>query len=307
MTATRSPKKCSRTTKTLQQRHKVSIQKHSTSLPSSIKSKSPKAVGRKTKIRNFKLFTQLPIELRLKIWKYASESPRLIPASWKTKGNESTVQVFYELYAGPVPTVLQINRESRNEALRFYKQIGKRINLNGPLSQDGSISQEERLYINEQDTIYFIDNATRYDLLKALRAINKAMPLQRFAIRAERTHDMCHYYMSPPWAGPVKYNFPLLDALRRLPNLVNIIVTVDTSLLYNAKSPQRYFLDKVPAKRLHFANFLNKAVRPEVFQQCFADSFKTVAAQGYPAWRKFLDSNPGWKPPKFEVLHVKRR
>jgi hypothetical protein len=301
MTTTRSPKKCSLTTKTLQQRHKVSIQKSRTSLPPSTKPGTPKAVGRKTKIRNFKLFTLLPIELRLKIWKYASQSHRLIAASWKTRGNEARIQRFFELYAGPVPTVLQINQESRYEALRFFKKIRKHVFLNGPARR------KERLYINEQDTIYFVDIGTRYDLLKALRTINKAMPLYRFAFRAEKTDDLCRYYVGPSGAAPVKYRFSLQDAVRRFPNLVNIIATFDSSQFCNSKTPQKYILDKVPANRLHYSPADNKAVGPEVFKECFENSFKAVAARGHPAWRKFMDSNPGWKPPKFEVLHVKQR
>lgn len=109
-----------RSTKTSKQCRKISNRKIDTSSPTTAEPVATKLALRKRKTRIFKHFNKIPIELRLKIWQYAALSPRLIAAKWKTESNEIRLQSFYELRAGRVPAVLQINQESRKVALRIF-------------------------------------------------------------------------------------------------------------------------------------------------------------------------------------------
>ncbi|KAF4621873.1 hypothetical protein G7Y89_g14470 [Cudoniella acicularis] len=64
--------------------------------------------------KSFHRFPQLPIELRLMIWKFSFPRSRLIEVYYEEDTNSCTTTC-------PAPTALKICKESRQEALRHYK------------------------------------------------------------------------------------------------------------------------------------------------------------------------------------------
>jgi hypothetical protein len=65
-----------------------------------------------TSFSQFRLFSKLPIELRLAIWELMTLSPRRVPLHDRK----------YELYGhmDPYPTIFKVNQESRALALKLY-------------------------------------------------------------------------------------------------------------------------------------------------------------------------------------------
>jgi hypothetical protein len=265
------------------------------------KSGNIKRTNRKTKTRIFKLFNKLPVELRLKIWQYASQSPRLIAANWDTQVNEVRYQSFYTLHAGPVPTVLHINRESRNEGLRYFKQIKKYIVFNGP------DTKENRIYIQEQDTIYFVRIAARHDFGKTLRLINRDISLSHFAFRVERMDElMKRYYTGSTNVLRAMLHNVVLD----LPNLTHIMAAFDASHFSITKIPQDYEFRYLPPTKSP-----NRSVRGKMDPSKYRKKYENfswnlkdeVLIPGImPLWRKLV-GRPAWKPPICEMIHIKKR
>jgi hypothetical protein len=73
----------------------------------------------------FTLFPELPLELRLKIWSFITPGPRTVSIKYKGLSFYSIGKGF-SAAAGwrspdPVPIILHICRESRNEALKSYQ------------------------------------------------------------------------------------------------------------------------------------------------------------------------------------------
>jgi 2EXR family len=103
-----------------------------------------------TSSRTFTNFSKLPAEVRLSIWRQCLPKPRAIPIFQKhydEDGDDPTVP-RYECFK-PHPTILAVNRESRNEALRFY------VMIHGPHKFCVAFD-------NEKDTIYAMTPPSRY-------------------------------------------------------------------------------------------------------------------------------------------------
>ena len=98
----------------------------------------------------FTNFTRLPTELRLKIWGHCFPRPRAVPVfqnHYDEDGpNESIVR--FECFTNH-PTILAVNHESRNVALRFYTII------HGPHNFCVAFD-------NQRDTIYGMTPPTPY-------------------------------------------------------------------------------------------------------------------------------------------------
>jgi len=79
-------------------------------------------------LESFTVFTELPFELRLKIWNYIAPGPRtvgLTHSHQRAKRRGISVTFFHNRAAwtssDPVPVILHICRESRTEALKSFK------------------------------------------------------------------------------------------------------------------------------------------------------------------------------------------
>jgi hypothetical protein len=75
----------------------------------------------------FSLFPQLPIELRLKIWRETLPGPRIVELPSVNIHQRSG---WSPVLAGPI--ALQINRESREQTLSFYKLCFSSLNHTSP-------------------------------------------------------------------------------------------------------------------------------------------------------------------------------
>ncbi|CZR66043.1 uncharacterized protein PAC_15944 [Phialocephala subalpina] len=76
-------------------------------------------------------FPHLPIEIRLMIWKYASFTTRNVDVTGKlfwTDPGHFIANVFRDASLTPSPPVLQVNQESRSEALKWYSlEFGREL------------------------------------------------------------------------------------------------------------------------------------------------------------------------------------
>lgn len=70
--------------------------------------------------KQFTLFSNLPFELRLKVWGFALSVPRLIVVSYTSVTGEDDRRVFVD--TPPLPSCLSACQESRAEALKTYEK-----------------------------------------------------------------------------------------------------------------------------------------------------------------------------------------
>ena len=80
-------------------------------------------------LTQFTWFDKLPIEIRIRIWRLCFPRPRLINLQprfhfYSAVPNKRNIKAFVMKEKNvPQPVTLQINRESRNETLKFYSTI----------------------------------------------------------------------------------------------------------------------------------------------------------------------------------------
>lgn len=99
--------------------------------------------------QEFTRFDDLPLEIRLNIWRLASNQPRFIHIESDRKAK--------------VPAVLHTNYESRNEAKKLYSLVHIHKIPSGQPYTRARISKHEE-YINlGQDTICFFPQKTEHD------------------------------------------------------------------------------------------------------------------------------------------------
>lgn len=70
------------------------------------------------RLKNFKLFPKLPVELRLKIWMLSLENRTI---EMRFANNYRSTQ--YDFVFSKIPTMLHVHKESRVEGLRYYKLL----------------------------------------------------------------------------------------------------------------------------------------------------------------------------------------
>jgi hypothetical protein len=98
----------------------------------------------------FSLFPELPSELRLKIWRFCFPGPRTVRIQYKAKtrhsvdGKRSNFSAWTS--TNPIPIILHICHESRQEALKFYRLAF------------GSFFHQPSIYIGfDIDSVHFVD------------------------------------------------------------------------------------------------------------------------------------------------------
>jgi hypothetical protein len=189
--------------------------------------------------------------------------------------------------------------------LSFFKQIKRYIIFNGP------DTKENRIYISERDTIYFLDVTPRYNFLKTLRVMNKAIPLNHFAFRSESIHK----FYDEIYPGRLPPNRPSLlqHVVMQHPGLTHIIATFDTSHFKISREPQNYVIDALPCGGRHCHERHGK-MKAAMYQKMYLDfSWKMGHETSWRderdkrAWTRFLEKNLGWKKPECEIVHVKKR
>src|SRR5271169_6321527 len=92
------------------------------------------------------LFPKFPTEIRLEIWYYAMDAPRIVRANWPYKTKRS----------GPKgnPALLFVNRESRREALKRYEKVSSHDNIYADFSQDAIFMDSGYLNVRLDRTNY---------------------------------------------------------------------------------------------------------------------------------------------------------
>jgi hypothetical protein len=125
--------------------------------------------------RKLDKFKNLPKELRLEVWKLASMDERIIRATVESMvGEGDHFKQVYHLTGGPLPKVLQINRESRVIGLEHYTAVRSYAALNTTSEKWFTTKNEYRIYINfDVDTLYFLNLAPTYNTMSWLRRIPK--------------------------------------------------------------------------------------------------------------------------------------
>jgi hypothetical protein len=79
-------------------------------------------------LETFTLFPRLPIDIRVKLWKLMSTQPRKIKLFFDVPSGSRAESRTIEGQS-KIPVVLQINRESREEGLRFYTQCKESVGV----------------------------------------------------------------------------------------------------------------------------------------------------------------------------------
>ena len=75
-----------------------------------------------------RLFPKLPTEVRLKIWHYAMNEPRVVRDNWPYKTKRCGLKNN--------PVLLHVNQESRQEALKRYEKVFSNDNIYADFNQD---------------------------------------------------------------------------------------------------------------------------------------------------------------------------
>jgi hypothetical protein len=68
-------------------------------------------------------FSDLPTEIRLHIWGWLSQGNRIVSFTLAEMENNNSPEISKLLLSAPVPSVLQINRESRKISLKYYTLV----------------------------------------------------------------------------------------------------------------------------------------------------------------------------------------
>jgi hypothetical protein len=104
------------------------------------------------KSKTFTCFPKVPVELRLKIWGYASSVNRNVDIwvrSLDTKLIKPYERPLYFYTSLPPPAVLHVNSESRSESLKYYDlDFGTNITIKHTHSVPFTISIPSRIYFN---------------------------------------------------------------------------------------------------------------------------------------------------------------
>ena len=247
--------------------------------------------------RKFKrYFTKLPVELQLKIWRMAM-FPRVIRARWEVESLELVDKSHYRVAAGPVPNILHVNKQSREEALKRYVVVNARLCLNGTYYRRDSI------FINFAiDTIYFIN----FPEVPGFLTFNRVM--SKNVLRGEK-QPIRHIALSNQtirW----KYNRDsstlafFYQLAMQNPSLETITFINQTSSFEKAKNPHQYAL-KAPNPSFYDSKVLFLASESEQFDHIVGKLYTDIrygTAQVQEKFRKFLANRKDWEQPK--IFHA---
>ncbi|KUJ12827.1 uncharacterized protein LY89DRAFT_672948 [Mollisia scopiformis] len=148
---------------------------------SQVKSVDHEAVNSQEPLTEFQKFPDLPIELRLRIWDYASEQPRIIElqSGTRTLNHADEINrlppqswVKVSVHGRQTPAILHVSREAREEGLKHYT-------LTNLESRDYPAVERPCYYNSRLDTIYFgpLCNAASIQ-----QTLNKKIAMPRIAV-----------------------------------------------------------------------------------------------------------------------------
>lgn len=102
--------------------------------------------------QDFHLFPQLPVELRLRIWKAIACLPRIVIIHDKPSSCLTTSPVSGFVSPTPIPTILHVCHEARQAALENY------VSCSPAHSEHGVLGRALRIYFNFAegcDAVYY--------------------------------------------------------------------------------------------------------------------------------------------------------
>lgn len=276
---------------------------------SSAKAKEPDTtVTRRTKIRNFKKFNELPIEIRYRIYKYASFPGRLIRAKWYSQSTENRYHVSYMLEAGPVPTVLHLDKEARKEGLKYFKQVPNSLTF---VEKDPEWPR--KIYVNEADTFCIVNFPATQDHLIAVKKIAKIIPFTRLLFKEELVTKLINKTTNDVQSTGLPSQF-LSDLAMQNPGLREIDFAVDkTHFSFIVHRPWNYTTFDFPLCSSILMIFGSRILPwywdylSDVWEKKSNwDSSKPITIE-QKKWNKFVEKNPDWVPPKLSIIGIKRR
>jgi hypothetical protein len=234
--------------------------------------------------KSFQLFPKLPLELRLKIWRYACPRPRVVMVKYHFKVLPEPIpdpeQEFWGVdenvshivhWIGPsveIPLILHVCRESRLEALSIY-EAGLEICPDG-----------HQTYWNPKlDTVFLIKESSR-------RSSSTLRPLDEVPVRARvriqhLAIDLNVSTISYTDGAVKEQLLPLID----FTSLRSLTLVIDPILPDESKS--RVIFREPMDVPIH--QFLN--TRPTAIEQRFENILEAIKKE-----------NPGWEPPKVRAM-----
>ncbi|KAE8452457.1 hypothetical protein EG329_000359 [Mollisiaceae sp. DMI_Dod_QoI] len=208
--------------------------------------------------KKFKPFKKLPKELQLRIWALAME-PRVIRAKYESVMTPSEVyKTIYRLSCGPVPKILHINHESREEALKRYTFVKSRGCVNS--TGEESYMTEFGIYVNfDIDTIFFVNVPPTHNFLTWMRRFPRekkpkgtGLALLKGTLGAESktaetvkpVKTVKHIAFTMEWMLLKFRQAGRLDVLHGMvmdtPNLETITIVEGTNAFADSKKPHTY-------------------------------------------------------------------
>ena len=129
--------------------------------------------------RTFTCFPKLPVELRLKIWGYASSVTRNVDIWARSLDIEirySFQRTLYFYSSLPPPAVLHVNSESRCESLKYYDlDFGTYFTFKHADSAPFTISSPCRVYFNWNTDRLCLVNLSELENKRAVREVSSQL------------------------------------------------------------------------------------------------------------------------------------
>ncbi len=257
------------------------------------------------KIRTFHYFRKLPTELRLKIWGMAADEPRIIHAQWRTETAEYNWEPHYCLNAGPVPSVLRANHESRREALKKYTLVKARLQIRHPVV--GKVYRDNAIYINfNVDTIYALKVPELPGFLTWLRRLQ----LERNR-GGETTSKVACLAFPDGLISSLAMRKKLQDLFYPLcmqSPIQKIILVLDSSKFHETKEPHRYSfhaLSEASEKSMAIRHkIIHKEPSDYLGQRIFDESFVNMPTNH--KFKYFKEKNPDWERPSLPMMTISK-
>ncbi|KAH7346729.1 hypothetical protein BKA65DRAFT_503110 [Rhexocercosporidium sp. MPI-PUGE-AT-0058] len=286
--------------------------------PRKSRSKGPPNPTRFTKFHQFK---KIPPEIRLKIWRYTMR-PRVIRAEYQNIDSElvhKDVRLSrYVLDAGPVPTALRVNSESRQEALKFYNLVKAKLPVK-TLERDGERLPpgaqppkmpawlDVKIYVNpSSDVFFFVNFPSTLEFLTYFRRISRPSiggiplnnPIKHIALVGEDTQRF-------RTSGRTDLFYLLC---MEHPKIQTINIVLDNSKFREDPKPETYSLWKVDPLPEDSMRGGGQHGGREVREHCidifrnFWEGKKTV--RDFENWLAWREMNKGWTPPKVMLKSI---
>ncbi|KAE8441105.1 hypothetical protein EG329_005872 [Mollisiaceae sp. DMI_Dod_QoI] len=131
----------------------------------------------------FHSFPKLPTELRLKVWRYHMEVPRILEMNLGRHGSwiDGYTWARVTRKGRQPPAILHTCREARKEAKEVYELRALDVS-----TQESSEIIQRKVYYNPQADIVFFNNPQQLSLIKSLFKPGLLQPIARLALKVDQ-------------------------------------------------------------------------------------------------------------------------